>query len=318
VRLFNDIGMLRAHLDGPVATIGNFDGLHRGHRAIIERVLERGRKTGRPTLLITFDPHPLKVLAPDRAPLMLTTPRQKMALIEATGIGFVLVLPFTVELAGVTAEAFVRGHLATDLGAREVYVGANFNFGRGRAGNAALLVRLCGDLGILAETVPEVRSLGSPVSSSRIRRAVLAGEVELARELLGRPYAVEGTVVHGDSRGAALGFPTANLAAQNELIPQDGVYVTEAVVGDAVLPAVTNIGGRPTFAGSSYALETHVLDSPGDLYDRPMEVRFHARLRKELKFESARALVEQVRKDVERAREYFRRGRRDRPDRPVL
>jgi riboflavin kinase/FMN adenylyltransferase len=309
VRLFNDIAMLRAHLDGPVATIGNFDGLHRGHQAIVGRVLERGRQTGRPTLLITFDPHPLKVLAPDRAPLMLTTPRQKLALFETTGIEFVLVLPFTVELAGVTAEGFIRDYLARDLGAREVYVGANFNFGRDRAGNADLLLHLCGELGIRAETVPEVRSLGSPISSSRIRRAVLAGEVELARELLGRPYAVEGTVVHGDARGAALGFPTANLAAMNELIPQDGVYVTEAVVDGRVLPAVTNIGGRPTFAGSSYALETHVLDDPGDLYDRPMEVRFHARLRKEIRFDSAQALVGQVRKDVERAREYFRGGR---------
>lgn len=308
MRVFNDIAMLRAHVDGPIVTIGNFDGLHLGHRSIVDRVLARGRETGHPTVLITFDPHPLRVLAPERAPRIITTPRQKLALLEATGIEFVLILPFTVELAEVTAEQFMDRHLARDLGAREVYVGANFNFGRGRAGTAGLLVRLCGELGIVAGTVPEVRYLGSPVSSSRIRRAVQAGEVELARELLGRPYAVEGTVVHGDSRGAALGFPTANLAVLNELVPQDGVYVTEAVVDGAPRPAVTNIGSRPTFEGATYAIETHVLDDPGDLYDRPMEVRFHARLRKEIKFDSARALVEQVGRDVERARAFFRNG----------
>ena len=309
MKVFDDIGTLRAHLTGPVATIGNFDGLHLGHRAIIARVLQRGRESGRATLLITFDPHPLRILAPDRAPLMITTRRQKLALLEQTGLEFVLVLPFTVELASVTAEEFVAGHLAGGLGVREVYVGANFNFGHGRAGNTDLLMRLCADLGILAEIVGEVRCLGSPISSSRIRRAVLAGEVELARELLGRPYAIEGTVVHGDSRGAALGFPTANLAAHNELIPQDGVYVTEVLVDGRPLPAVTNIGGRPTFEGSSYAIESHVLDGAGDFYDRAMEVRFHARLRKELRFASAQALVEQVRRDVERARAFFRNGR---------
>lgn len=313
MKVFNDIATLRAHLDGPVVTIGNFDGLHRGHRAIVERVLERGRESGRSTLLITFEPHPLRVLAPERAPLMITTPRQKLALLEATGIEYVLILPFTMELAEVGAEAFVGDHLARGLGAREVYVGANFNFGKGREGTADLLLRLCAGLGIRAATVDEVRSLGSPVSSSRIRRAVQAGEVELARELLGRPYAIEGTVVHGDARGAALGFPTANLAARNELIPQDGVYVTEAVVDDTARPSVTNIGGRPTFAGSTYAIETHLLDDPGDLYDRAMEVRFHARLRKELRFDSPRALVEQVRKDVDRARTYFAPPRPDAP-----
>jgi riboflavin kinase/FMN adenylyltransferase len=196
--------------------------------------------------------------------------------------------------------------IATGLGAREVYVGANFNFGRGRAGNADLLVRLCGDLGLRAAKVPEVRYLGSPVSSSRIRRAILSGEVELARELLGRPFAIAGTVIHGEGRGAGLGFPTANIQPDNELVPQDGVYVTEAVVGPVPHPAVTNIGSRPTFEGARYAIETHVLDSPGTIYDHPLEVRFLARLRQELKFESPQALVEQVRRDVDRTREFFR------------
>lgn len=310
MRVFSDIAALRAHLNAPVATVGNFDGLHRGHRAIVDRVLARARDSGGSALLVTFDPHPLKVLAPERAPLMITTRRQKLALFEEAGLDYILVLPFTMELAEVAAERFVKEHLAESLGLREVYVGANFNFGRGREGNADLLVRLCGELGIRAEKVPEFRYLGSPISSSRIRRAISAGEVELARELLARPFAVEGTVIHGEGRGAGLGFPTANLEPQNELVPQDGVYVTEAVVDSAVHPAVTNIGSRPTFAQARYAIETHLLAGHRDLYDRPLEVRFLARLRQELKFESAKALVEQVRRDVERARDFFRNGGR--------
>jgi riboflavin kinase/FMN adenylyltransferase len=274
MRIFDDIPTLRAHLKTPVATVGNFDGLHRGHQAIVATVLDRSRATGGSSLLITFEPHPLKVLAPERAPLMLTTRKQKLALIEAAGIEFLLVLPFTMELAEVAAEQFVSEHLAAGLGVREVYVGANFNFGRRREGNAELLVRLCGELGIRAAQVAEVRCLDSPVSSSRIRRA-------------------------------SLGFPTANLATENELVPRDGVYVTEAVIEGATRPAVTNIGGRPTFEGAKFAVETHILDGGGDLYDRPLEVRFLARLRLELKFASPQALVDQVRKDIQRARDYF-------------
>ncbi len=308
MKVFSDIPRLRAHLSAPIATIGNFDGLHRGHRAILERVLARARETGGSGLLVTFDPHPLAVLAPDRAPRMITTRRQKLALLEEAGLDFVLILPFTMELASVEPETFVKTHLAAGLGVKEVYVGANFNFGRGRAGDADLLVRLCGDLGIRAEKVGEVRSLGSPISSSRIRRAVLSGEVELARDLLGRPFAIEGIVVHGAGRGAGLGFPTANLNPLQDLIPQDGVYVTETVVDGLPRQSATNIGTRPTFADATHAVETHLLDGKPDLYERPIEVRFLARLRPELKFDSPQALVEQVRRDVERAREFFRRA----------
>ncbi len=306
MKIFNDIATLRAHLSAPtVATIGNYDGLHRGHRAILDRVLERAGQISGCSLIITFDPHPLSVLAPDRAPRQIVTLRQKLALLREAQLGFVLILPFTMELAEVTPEGFVRDYLSSGLGLREVYVGANFNFGRGRAGSAETLVQFCGEVGIHAEKVPEIRNLGSPISSSRIRRALQAGEVELACELLGRPYAIEGTVVHGDGRGAELGFPTANLNASNTLIPQDGVYVTQAVIEGDARPAVTNIGARPTFTDAHYAIETHLLDGPGDLYGKEIEVRFLARLRQELRFDSAEALVDQVRKDIERAREFF-------------
>ena len=302
-----DPGALRPRLKDPVATIGNFDGVHRGHQAIFARVIERARALGGTSLAITFDPHPLMVLAPGRAPDRIATPRQKLAFIEAAGIDAVLNLRFDAALAATSAEVFVDGSLRDALALREVYVGANFNFGRGREGTADTLVALCAARGIVAGKVEEVRFLGSPVSSSRIRRAVRAGEVELAAELLGRPFAVEGVVRHGAGRGAGLGFPTANLETRSELVPQDGVYVTRTRAGAALraLPSVTNIGSRPTFADQDFAVETHLLDARMDLYDREIEVAFLARLRQELRFASVQALVEQVGRDVERARAWF-------------
>jgi len=296
---------LSSLLHDPVATIGNFDGVHRGHQAILARVLERARVTGGTSLVITFDPHPLKVLAPERAPRTIATRRQKLTLIESAGIDAVLALPFDQSLAAVSAETFVSGYLSRGLGLKEAYVGGNFNFGRGREGNAETLVALCARHGIVAGKVPEVLFLGSPVSSSRIRRAVLSGEVELARALLGRPYGIEGIVAHGAGRGAALGIPTANLVPDNELIPQDGVYVTRALIEGATCPGVTNIGTRPTFEGAPFAIETHLLDVGPDLYGRRVEIDFLARLRQELRFESAQALVEQIHRDIERARAFF-------------
>lgn len=293
-------------LRSPVATIGNFDGLHRGHRRIIDQVLSRARALRGTAVLITFDPHPLRLLAPERAPSMLATPEQKLALLSEAGLDVVLILEFTPGLAAVTAEKFVAEYLSRGIGAREVYVGQNFNFGRGRKGNADLLVELCDAHGIRAASVPEVCYLDSPISSSRIRRALRSGEVELARELLGRPHGVAGTVVRGAGRGADLGFPTANLAPHDQLVPQDGVYVTQLAVAGRLHPSVTNIGSRPTFAEGEFTIETHLLDGARDLYDRSIEVRFLARLRPELKFDSVEALVQQVGKDVEKARAYFR------------
>jgi riboflavin kinase/FMN adenylyltransferase len=299
---------LRGLLHDPVATIGNFDGVHRGHQAILARVLERARITGGTGLVVTFDPHPLKVLAPERAPRTIATRRQKLASIESAGIDAVLVLPFDQRLAAVSAGAFVDDYLAKGLNLKEAYVGGNFNFGRGREGNADTLVALCARHGIVAGKVPEILFLGSPVSSSRIRRAVLSGEVELARALLGRPYGIEGIVAHGAGRGAGLGIPTANLVPDNELIPQDGVYVTRALIDGATFPAVTNIGTRPTFEGSPFAIETHLLDVGPDLYGRRVEIAFLARLRQELRFDSVQALVEQIHRDIDRARAFFAAG----------
>ncbi len=306
MKTYSSMDAIRPKLDRPLVTLGNFDGVHRGHEWVIRQALERSRRSGRPALLVTFHPHPLKVVRPASAPPLLQTHQEKMARFEALGVEHVLVIPFTPEFACIPAATFVREILRDRLGASAVYVGNNFNFGSGREGNRDLLREMGRDMGFEVPEVPDFMVLGSPVSSSRIRRAVKSGEVELARELLGRPFAVTGVVVHGDSRGASLGYPTANLETQAELLPADGVYVTRACVDSGEKDAVTNVGSRPTFRGAAFAIETHFLLPAGDLYGHPMEIRFLARLRPEVRFHSVEQLRKQIAADVARARKYFR------------
>ncbi len=309
---YTSVEEIRPRLERPIASLGNFDGVHRGHQFIIERVLSRARESVRPALLVTFRPHPLKIIRPRSAPPLIQTHEEKMALIAAVGVEHALVIPFTASFADIPAEVFIRETLHRQLGVSEVYVGSNFNFGRGREGNVELLRRLGSELGFAVPAVGDFLVLGSPVSSSRIRRAVTSGEVELARELLGRPFAISGRVIRGDGRGAGLGFPTANLHTESELIPADGVYVTRLTVDGSPRDAVTNVGSRPTFEGASFAVESHLLQPAGDLYGQGVEVRFLARLRQEIRFESADQLRKQIAADVARARRFFGENPRDR------
>jgi riboflavin kinase / FMN adenylyltransferase len=305
MRVYTSVESIAPPLDRPVVTLGNFDGVHRGHQAIISRTLEFAENAGRDALLTTFRPHPLKVIRPDTAPPLLMDHEEKMLCIQELGVEHCLVIPFTPAFAQIPADNFVRMVLHDTLKASAVFVGNNFNFGRGREGNVELLRRLGGQLEI---EVPEVRDflvLGSPVSSSRIRRAIQSGEVELARELLGRPFTLTGTVVRGESRGAKLGFPTANMKTSSEILPGDGVYVTRAVISGGEFAAVTNVGNRPTFHQASHAVETHFLEPPGDLYDQNLSVQFLSRLRPEVRFASQEQLVRQIAADVARARKYF-------------
>jgi riboflavin kinase/FMN adenylyltransferase len=305
MRIHSSVESIAPPLDRPVLTLGNFDGVHRGHQAIIARTLEFAEECGRDALLTTFRPHPLKVIRPDSAPPLLMDHDEKMRRIEELGVGHSLVIPFTPAFAQISAEDFVRRVLHDALQASAVFVGNNFNFGRGREGNLDLLRRLGEPLGIQVPEMKDFLVLGSPVSSSRIRRAIQSGEVELARELLGRPFTLTGTVVRGDSRGMKLGFPTANLKTASEILPGDGVYVTRAVTSSGQYPAVTNIGNRPTFEGASHAVETHFLEPPGDLYDQDLAVQFLSRLRPEVRFASQEQLVRQIATDVDKARRYF-------------
>ncbi len=293
---------------GAIGTIGNYDGIHRGQQAILERVVDCARASGAASAVVTFDPHPLKVLQPESAPPALTTSAQKRRLLAALGVEHLLVVRFTPEVAGTPAERFVSEFLAGRLALGAVFVGRRFAFGRGREGDLGLLERVGRAAGLEAVGVDEVLEDGSPISSTRVRREVAAGRVEEAGKLLGRPFAVEGAVVRGDGRGREIGWPTANMKTANELLPGDGVYATRIRVGarGETRPAVTNVGVRPTVGeGAARVVETHVLGFEGDLYGEEVEVLFERRLREERRFPSLADLSEQIGRDVETAREYF-------------
>jgi len=301
---FADAGLRR-----PVVTIGNFDGIHLGHQAILATVVARARALAAPAVVYTFEPHPRKVLRPDSAPALLTTLDQKLELIAATGIAAVVLEPFTAEFARTAPDTFVRQCLHARLAPQEVYVGYDFHFGRDREGSMRLLTELGPRLGFAVTIIPEVEVDEGDVNSTRIRQLLAEGQPELAARMLGRPYTVRGHVVRGEARGRGLGFPTANLAAENEVLPAAGVYAGQLRLLDdgdppagRLLPAVTNVGRRPTFAGEALRAEAHVIDWSGDLYGRRVEISFGARLRAERRFESVDALRRQIAADVEEAR----------------
>jgi riboflavin kinase/FMN adenylyltransferase len=284
--------------------LGNFDGVHLGHQAVLQQVQASARAPEVRAVLVTFEPHPAEVLAPERRPRLLQTKRQKLAALEEAGVDAVLVLPFDLALAALSAEAFIE-NLRGALTPVSFHVGTGFRFGRERLGDVALLRTLGGQRGFAVEEVPAVEMDGKRVSSSRIREAVLAGQVENARRLLGRPYALEGKVVRGEGRGAALAFPTANLAVENELPPLRGVYVTETVALALRWPSVTNVGVRPTFDGSRLTVESHLIDYEGDLYGERVETRFLARLRDERRFADPSSLADQIARDRAAAVAWF-------------
>lgn len=287
-----------------VVAIGNFDGVHRGHQALVGAARDQAAARGEVCLALTFDPHPAVVLNPERAPRSLTTLSQKAELLSALGIDVLAVLPFTSALASLAPADFAVRILVGPLGARAVVVGEGFRFGKARGGDVAELQRLGRDLGFEVVPVSAVLQDGLPVSSTRVRECLLRGDVTAAAALLGRAYFVEGKVVRGDGRGRTLGIPTANLAAENEILPKEGVYAARAARGDEVPghPAVVNIGRRPTFGGATVTTEAHLLDFEGDLYDQRLRVSFQARLRDERAFAGGEALRAQIQDDVAAAR----------------
>lgn len=308
MRLFH--GTDNARIARPtVLTLGVFDGLHLGHQLIVRTVVERARATGGVPTVITFDPHPRAVLHPASAPPLLQTFDQKIEAFGVLGVEQTIVIRFTKEFAGVSAEEFLRDVVRDRLQAREVYLGRGFAFGRNREGNIDFLKEASRRLGFLAAEVPEVRLRAGRISSSKVRELLAAGRVGLARRMLGRPYGVEGRVRHGNERGRTIGFPTANLQPQNRVIPRGGVYVTATLIDGAWRQSVTNIGSRPTFQTSDEpAVETHILDWSGDLYGDVVRVRFLFRLRDERKFAHVGELQSQIQNDVLRARRYFGRA----------
>jgi riboflavin kinase/FMN adenylyltransferase len=292
-----------------IVTIGNFDGIHLGHQAILKTVVGRAADLEGQAVVYTFDPHPRKVLRPEKAPPLLTTLEQKLELLEQAGVDAVVVEPFTPEFSRTGADEFVR-ILHERIQPLEVYVGYDFHFGRDREGSMRMLTEVGPRLGFSVTIIPEVTVDAGDVNSTRIRQLLAEGEAESAARMLGRPFTIRGYVVRGDERGRTLGFPTANVEPENEVVPAAGVYAGHLHLldeGDPAagtrLPAVINVGRRPTFGdGRGLVAEAHAIDCSGDFYDRRVELSFSSWLRAEQRFSGADALSEQIRRDVETAR----------------
>ena len=294
--------------EGAIVTIGNYDGLHRGQRLILEKVTARAKACGVPSVVVTFEPHPTRFIRPEEAPELLTTESQKRELLAEVGVDVVLFVRFNLEVAETSAEDFVRGFLHRRLALKELYVGNAFTFGAGRKGDLNLLRKLAGELGFMVHGIAEEKHQGELVSSTRIRRALKRGQVELVAELLTRPYEIHGEVVRGDRMGQRLGWPTINVEPVHELVPAEGVYACRVVFAGVptAFDAVTNIGTRPTvYENYQEVVESHVLAFSNDAYGQKVRLSFYKRLREERIFPSIMDLSSQIKRDVASTREYF-------------
>jgi len=311
VEIFRGISELNRTFKSPVLTLGNFDGVHLGHQKILELVITRARALGGESILYTFEPHPRRVLQPESNLRLLDTFEQKVEILENLGLNIVIAEPFDREFAQVSSDQFIGHHIHQCIRPVEVYVGYDFHFGHDREGSMRMLTERGPHLGFSVTVVPEVQVEGCDVNSTRIRQLLSEGEVEEAALLLGRPFCARGEVIEGERRGRTLGFPTANLAPETEILPAPGVYFghLRCLEGDAEwagrsLPVVTNVGFRPTFRSDLILVaEAHIIDFSGDLYGLEIDLTFEGRLREEARFESPDALREQIARDIVQARE---------------
>lgn len=295
---------------GTVVTVGTFDGVHRGHWEVLAAVRERADAEALPAVLVTFHPHPLRVVRPDHAPRLLTTPVEKKEILAESGLDYVVFLPFNEALRGYAPDRFVREILMERLAMRQLVIGYDHGFGRGRSGDSATLRDIGAQLGFRVTVVGALRADGDAVSSSRIRKALLEGRVADAAEGLGRPYSLRGPVVRGEGRGRSLGFPTANIQVTDDdkLLPQEGVYAVVATMRRGAFRGVLHLGPRPMFPGSPPSIELHVLDFDADLYGEELRVDFCARLREIHRFATIDALVAAIRDDCAHAVRLFHEG----------
>ena len=296
---------------GTVVTIGTFDGIHRGHWEVFSEIRRRAEVSDSRSLLVTFHPHPLTIIKPDLAPLMLTTPIEKKEILAESGLDYAVFLSFTQVLAKYTPRRFVEEILVGRIGLSELVVGYDHHFGRGRAGDVDTLRILGQELGFDVDVVEPVETNGTPISSTQIRKALLSGDMVSASEALGRPYSLRGLVVRGDQRGRALGFPTANLDVRaggegSKLIPPPGIYAVRGIVRSGTYDGALHLGPRPTFRGSPPTIELHLLDFHEDVYGEEVRVDFVRYLREIEPFQSSEALIHQMREDVNQARKVLR------------
>lgn len=302
VRLIRQLEEYSAFFRGGAVTVGNFDGVHRGHVRIVRRLVELARRHGGPAVAFTFEPHPAAVLQPDRAPIPLTTLDRKAELLGRLGVDVVVAYPTDAAFLQLSAREFFDRILVDALGARAVVEGPNFLFGRQRRGNVELLKDFCRHAEIEFDVVEPFLFHGEIVSSSRIRNDLLQGRVAAAASMLTEPYRVRGTVVHGAGRGASLGYPTANVAGPSTLLPGEGIYAGRAYIEGRAVAAAISLGPNPTFNEGGLKLEVFLLDFEGDLYDRAIEVDFRARLRDVVRYHSVESLIAQMSRDVEQTR----------------
>ena len=289
---------------GTVVTVGTFDGVHRGHWAVLREIRTRARATGRRSVLLTFHPHPLRIVRPEYAPPLLTTPIEKREILAESGLDYAVFLNFTPVLSKYEPRRFVEEILVGRLMVEELVIGYDHGFGRGRAGDVDTLRRIGAKAGFSVDVIEPVNQGEQPISSSRIRHMVKGGEMEEARDSLGRPYSIRGVVVRGDGRGRTLGFPTANLRLEDgdKLVPPPGIYAVHGILRNGAYPGALHIGPRPTFRGSPPTIELHILDFDGDLYGEAVRVDFVRYMREVLPFASRQGLVDQMREDLAEAR----------------
>jgi len=305
VNVWNGLDSYPTDAPVAVATIGNYDGVHLGHQTILKRVIEEAKQRNLPSLLITFDPHPLSIVAPEKRPRLLQTRGQRLEMLTTCGLTDVMLLAFNNDMEVLDGREFVEGLLLERLKLASVHVGENFRFGHRRHGDLKLLREIGARRSFDVHGVPAVEIDGGVVSSTAIRACLAEGKVALARRMLDRCYTVSGEVVHGDGRGRTIDCPTANLELDNEVLPSAGVYVTEAHVIAGRFPSVTNIGVRPTVGGKHLTVETHLLEFDEDLYGETLQVGFLQRLRDEMRFDDLQQLGDQIARDRAAATAYF-------------
>jgi riboflavin kinase / FMN adenylyltransferase len=307
MQIILNLNELTEPLTNPVLTIGNFDGVHKGHLALFDKVKERAKAIGGQSVVMTFEPHPLKIMRPANGPRLITHTGQKLELIEKAGIDIIVCVSFDRDFASIPAREFIADILVEKIGIKEIVVGYDYTFGHNREGDINLLREMGNHLGFIVHLVGPIEIDHTLVSSTSIRRMIQEGRLAEAKVLLGRDFEVQGTVVKGHNRGGRLlGFPTANLNPHGELLPKRGVYAVKLLIDDVPYNGVTNVGYNPTFGDTGLTVETHVLDYSGNLVGKTVKVRFIERLRDEKTFNSLEELSDQITRDVAQAKEAFR------------
>lgn len=302
MKIIRDLARLEHRFPYPVVTLGNYDGVHLGHQQIFQKLVERAKKMSGTSVIFTFEPHPLRVLSPSTAPPLLNTFRRKMELFETYGIDVVICAEFTREFAATPPEDFIKNILVGRIGVREILVGYDYAFGRGKQGTTDAMTEMGKRYGFQVDVIPAFILHEEVISTTRLRELVRQGEIRKVCTLLGRCYASEGIVVAGDHRGKTLGFPTANLQSHNELFPKQGVYAVQVEYRDRLFDGVANIGTHPTFGEGKVTIEVHIFDFHEEIYGQFVRVLYRGRLRDEKTFDKRESLVRQIHQDIEEAR----------------